>query len=349
MKASRSLSLVFALTVTLGVGELPAQQRGRTVPARRLVGPDTVSPPMRALVDAPPSPLWDLRPKSALEWKALVRRLQTSAEAGLPAYRQRLGVTLERSTIAGVRTFVLTPRTIAPENCNRLLLHLHGGGYVLFPGESGTYEAVRMAAHARVRVISVDYRMPPDHPYPAALDDAIEVWKEIIKTTRPKNVAVLGSSTGGGLTLALVLRAKKEGLPLPGAIAPGTPWSDLTKTGDTYQTNEGVDNQLVSYDGLLGEMAKLYAHGRDLREPLLSPVYGDYHGLPPAILTSGTRDLFLSNTVRVHRKLRAAGVVAELHVFEGQSHGQYSVAPDAPETKEYFAEHVRFFDQHLGR
>ena len=151
------------------------------------------------------------------------------------------------------------------------------------------------------------------------------------------------------MTLAMVLRAKQEGLPLPAAIAAGTPAADLTKTGDTYFTNDQVDNAIVSYDGLVSDMAKLYANGHDLKDPMISPVYGDYHGFPPSILTSGTRDLFLSNTVRVHRKMRAAGVDAELHVFEGQSHAQYAADLSAPETKEYFDEVTRFFGQRLAR
>jgi acetyl esterase/lipase len=206
-----------------------------------------------------------------------------------------------------------------------------------------------MAGFGRFKVISIDYRMPPDFPYPAAMDDAMAVWKEVVKTSDPKNMAIFGTSTGGGMTLAMVLRAKKEGLPLPAATAPGTPWSDMTKTGDTFFTNEKIDNILVSNDGWLGDAAKLYANGHDLKDPQLSPIYGDYAGFPPTILTSGTRDLFLSNTVRVHRKLRQAGAVADLHVFEGQSHAQYAGDPDAPETKEHFGELTKFFDRYLGK
>src|SRR5262245_49112483 len=124
-------------------------------------------------------------------------------------------------------------------------------------------------------------------------------------------MAIFGTSTGGGMTLAMILRAKAEGLALPAAIAPGTPWSDLTETGDSYKTNEWIDNVLVSYSGYLSHAARLYANGRDLKDPQLSPIYGDFTGFPPAILTSGTRDLFLSLTVLTHRKLRRAGVEAE--------------------------------------
>jgi acetyl esterase/lipase len=136
-------------------------------------------------------------------------------------------------------------------------------------------------------------------------------------------------------------------LPLPAAIAPGTPWTDLTKTGDSYFTNEGIDNILVSYDGWVGDAARLYAGGNDLKDPMLSPIYGDVSGFPPTLLTSGTRDLFLSNTVRMHLKLREAGVIAELIVFEGMSHAQYHMSVDARETRFHFGELERFFDRYL--
>ncbi len=161
-------------------------------------------------------------------------------------------------------------------------------------------------------------------------------------------MAIFGTSAGGALTLEAVLRAKQDGLPLPGAIAPGTPWSDMTKTGDSFYTNEMVDNILVSNDGWLGDAAKLYANGHDLKDPQLSPVYGDLSGFPPSILTSGTRDLFLSNTVRVHRKLRRAGVEADLNVYEGESHAQYQFDDRVPETREAFTEIAAFFGRHLG-
>jgi acetyl esterase/lipase len=212
------------------------------------------------------------------------------------------------------------------------MVHVHGGAYVFGGGEAAASEAILMANFGKIEVVSVDYRMPPDFPFPAAIDDGMAVWKEVAKSRDTKNLGLFGTSTGGGMTLAMVLKMKELKLPLPGAIMAGTPWSDLTKTGDTFYTNEFVDNVLGTNDGLLSAAAKLYAGKHDLKEPLLSPVYGDLSGFPPTILISGTRDLFLSNTVRVHQKLLQAGGVAELLVFEGESHAQYSAAPDAPET-----------------
>src|SRR5207302_916516 len=238
----------------------------------------------------------------------------TKTVQGLPAMRERLHVAVKPATIDGVRVFIVTPAVIPPEHRDKLLLHVHGGCYVLFPGESGTSEAIMMAGLGHFKVISVDYRMPPEGYFPAALDDAMTVYKAALKTSAPKNMAVFGTSAGGALVLEMMLRAKQKGLPLPGAIAPGTPMSDVTKTGDTFYTNEMVDNVLVSRDGFCHAATIVYAHGHDLKDPLLSPVYGDMHSFPPAILTTGTRDLLLSNTVRVHRKLREAGIDAQLEV-----------------------------------
>jgi acetyl esterase/lipase len=321
----------------------------RVVPGRSIPVPPTASPQLQAIIAAPYRvPNWNADPKSPAEWKELISRLAVAGAARQKEVREKLGVTLETSTIGGVKVFVLTPKDIPPANRNRLLVHVHGGGYVYNPGEAGTGEATVMAAYGGFKVISIDYRMPPDFPYPAAMDDAMAVWKEVVKMHDPRNMAIFGSSTGGGMTLAMILRARQEGLPLPAAIAPGTPWSDLTETGDTYKTNEWVDNVLVSYHGYLRRAAELYANGHDLKDPQLSPIYGDFSGFPPTILTSGTRDLFLSLTVLTHRKLRRAGVEAALEVFEGASHAQYYIDPFTPESKEAFAEIASFFDKHLG-
>jgi monoterpene epsilon-lactone hydrolase len=342
--------LCTAVFVALSGAAIGLEGPLRKLPARDVPVPTAdVSTEMQKLIGAPLQGVWNDHPKDADAWKAWVKTRSDGLAATLPGLREKLGVKVEATKIGGVNAFIVTPDNIPEANRDRLLVHVHGGGYVLFPGESGTREAILMAGYGKFKIISVDYRMPPDHPYPAAMDDAMAVWKEVVKTNDPKKMAIFGTSTGGGMTLAMVLRAKKEGLPLPAATAPGTPWSDMTKTGDTFFTNEMIDNILVSNDGWLGDAAKLYAGGTDLKDPQLSPVYGDLSGFPPTILTSGTRDLFLSNTVRVHRKLRQAGVVSDLHVFEGQSHAQYAGDPYAPETKEHFGELAAFFDKYLAK
>jgi len=340
------LTLVTFLTNLVAQTPAPGP---RNMPARTIPVPNTVSPQMQKLIAAPLSPTWNVIPKTAAEWKAQVAAGAAATMQALPALRAKLGVKVEPVTVGGVKAYRVTPRNIPPENANRLLVHVHGGCYVNGPGESGTTEAVLMAGFGHFKIISVDYRMPPDYPYPAALDDAMAVWKAAVKMADPKNMAIFGSSAGGALTLEMVLRAKRDHLPLPAAIAPGTPMADLTNSGDTFRTNAMLDNVLVAPDASCDKRAALYTNGHDLKDPFLSPLFGDMHGFPPAILTTGTRDLLLSNTVRVHRKLRQAGVEAFLQVYEGQSHGQYSRDVDAPETKEAFEEIAHFLDKHLGK
>jgi monoterpene epsilon-lactone hydrolase len=321
----------------------------RQVPAKTLQVPTDVSPQMQKFIAAPLNPAWNVLWKTGEEWRKAADKQAATVMQGLPAMRERLHVTVKPDTIDGVRVFDVTPAEIPPEHRDKLVIHVHGGCYELFPGEAGTSEAIMIAGFGHYRVIAVDYRMPPEAYFPAAVEDAVKVYRAALKSTPARNIAFIGTSAGGALTLEMALKARQDGLPMPGAIASGTPMSDVTKTGDSFYTNAMVDNVLVSPDGFCHAATIVYAHGHDLHDPLLSPVYGDMHGFPPTILTTGTRDLLLSNTVRVHRKLREAGVPAELNVFEGQSHAQYQFDDRVPETREAFDEISGFFDRYLGR
>ena len=320
------------------------------VPAKALPAPTAdISPGMQAFIGAPLNHDWNKLWKTGEEAREYADKQAADTVKTIPAMLERLHVKSEATTIDGVRAYTLTPDEIPPENKDKVLLHLHGGCYVLFPGESGTTEGIIMAGDGHYKVISVDYRMPPEAYFPAAVDDAVTVYKALLKDTPAKNIGVFGTSAGGALTLEMVLRAREQGLPAPGALGVGTPMSDATKTGDSFYTNEKVDNILVSRDGFCHAATLIYAKGHDLKDPLISPVYGDMHGFPPAILTTGTRDLLLSNTVRVHRKLRRAGIEANLQVYEGMSHAQYEFDDTVPESKEAFGEIASFFGAHLGK
>ena len=207
---------VLAAPIASAQGTPPA----REVPARMLPVPTTVSPQMQKIIGTPINPNWKVIPQTPEEWKAQVAKAADAVVKRLPALRDALKVSIEPMTIDGVKAFMLTPAVIPPQNRNRLLIHVHGGCYVNGPGESGTSEATMMAGFSGFKVLSVDYRMPPDHPFPAALDDAMTVWKAAQKMAPAKNMGIIGSSAGGGLTLAMVLKAKMDKLPLPGAIAP---------------------------------------------------------------------------------------------------------------------------------
>jgi monoterpene epsilon-lactone hydrolase len=177
----------------------------------------------------------------------------------------------------------------------------------------------------------------------------VAVYKAVIRNHDPRTVGVFGTSAGGGLALAMVLKLRDLGLPPPGALAPSTPWADLAGESDSYATNAHIDGVLPYYEGVLEACAKIYAGAAGLHDPLVSPAHGDFTGFPPSILTTGTRDILLSDTVRVYRAMRAAGVEARLEVHEALSHAEFNSAFDSPESALVFSDIARFFDTHLAR
>ena len=245
---------------------------------------------------------------------------------------------VETTRIAGVLCYDCVPRE-APRGDGPIYLFIHGGAFVVGAGTFAKAQGVRSADALGVRTVSVDYRMPPDHPFPAAPEDCVAVYQALIETVDPKRVVIGGSSAGGNLAAAATLMIRDRGIPLPAGTVLLTPEVDLTESGDTFRTNESLD---VVLKGGLPNCNALYANGYDLRDPYVSPLFGDFtRGFPPTLVQSGTRDLFLSNSVLIHRKLRDAGIDAELHVWEAMPHGGF-IPGDAPENAEIQAEVGRF-------
>lgn len=325
------------------------EQEKSGVEIREFPVPGSVSPQLAALMRRKPYAWWNTHLSSKEEWKAWAGELSSRNGALLPALCRRMRVRCEEGHMGGVHVYRLIPEEESPAGKGRMLLHFHSGGFLINTGDAAPLEAVMMCGITGMRAVSVDYRSLPGYAYPAPMEEAVNVYRELLESFAPGCVGVFGSSSGGALTLELVLHARLAGLPQPGALAAGTPCTDFTPTGDSFATNEGVDNVLVSYSGWLTDAVRMFAAGHDLTDPLISPIRADVSGFPPVMLTCGTRDLFLSSTVRMHRKLREAGVPADLVVIEGASHMQYAMLPDAPETAYHFRELGRFFDTCLGR
>ncbi len=321
----------------------------RKVPARIIPVPADVSPQLQQNIALPLDPLMFVVPNTLQQWREIVAKGEgVVTQKLMDSARSLFQVEVTSGTIGGVKVHIVRPKALPAKNQNKLLLYVHGGGYILNGGEGSVPEAMAMAHYGQMKVISIDYRMLPDHPFPAGLEDVIAVYKEVLKNYKPENIGFFGTSAGSGLVAAAMLKTRELNLPQPAVVGLGTPFIDITKTGDSYFTNQDIDNFLVTYDGLLHAIAKLYAGSNDMKNPLISPIYGDFtKGFPPTILTSGTRDLFLSNTVRTHQKLRAAGIEAYLQVFEGCSHAFYLQVLDSPESKQAYQEMVKFFERHL--
>jgi monoterpene epsilon-lactone hydrolase len=329
-------------------------QTPREIPAKRLMTPTTVSPQLQrsiATLAAAAAAGGGLpvgwMPSTTQEWKAVIAQLDAQAIAIAPAIKALFPHTVVLRQIAGVTVREITPDSLDPTKAGKLLVHFHGGGYALNSGEASTGEAVLGAHYSGMKVISVDYRTPPDHPFPAAVDDAVAVWKALRAEFPAEALGTFGTSAGGGLTLALALKLRELGETLPGAIALGTPWADLTGASDSYQVNAHVDGVFSTFDGFAKAMAHLYAGSTDVTHPLISPVFADYARFPPTIFVTGTRDILLSDTVRVYRAMRAAGVTARLEVHEAMSHAEYIYAFDSPESAVAFTDIAQFFDAHL--
>lgn len=312
------------------------------IPARTIPAPRSVSPAARAALGAG---LFEIEPYPDLAdpeaWRALAARTDPVLAEMMRARFSEDGVAVDEIERGGVGVFVVTPPDRLPVADDCVYFHVHGGGLHLGAGAACRAMAVVAARRFGVTTWSVDYRMPPDHPYPTPLDDCLTAYRALLTEHDPARVVVGGESAGGNLAAALLLRARDEGLPLPAGAVLITPEVDLTESGDSFATNLGVDTVLTRS---LMPANLLYANGHDLAHPYLSPLFGDFtRGFPPTLLQAGTRDLFLSNAVRMHRALRAAGVAAELHVFEAMPHGGFF---GAPEDDELDAEVRRFLTAH---
>lgn len=256
-------------------------------------------------------------------WRAYVDTQNQAILPMLAGLFSSSSTRVESLSVGGTTVFDITPSGIDPDS-RVIVLDIHGGGLILGGGEVCRVMGIGAAARTGHRTWAVDYRMPPDHLYPVALDDCLEAYRALLQVRLPGEIVVSGGSAGGNLAAALILRARDEGLPLPAAVILATPEVDLTESGDSFQTNEGVDPGLHS----LMPVNLLYANGQDLKHPYLSPLFGDLHSFPPTLLTTGTRDLYLSNTVRMHRALRAVNVKAELHVVEAGPHTGFPGSPE---------------------
>ncbi len=233
--------------------------------------------------------------------------------------------------IGGVSVAVLVPKNISDKNQGKAAMYIHGGGFAL--GNPDDAYAMRLAALLRIPVYGVKYRLAPEHPFPAALDDCLAVYAGLIESHGPDNVVVFGGSAGGNLALAMLIKANAEGLSMPAALGLSSPAADLTRTGDSPFANQGRD-PVLQWDNLMEYFALAYARENNPKDPLLSPVYANYWpGFPRTLIMTGTRDLFLSSSVRLARAMRQAGVDAKLWVWENMFHG-FELIPDLPEGQE---------------
>ena len=282
--------------------------------------------------------------------RAVVRNCQAAAFYGSEIYKQiraRYAVSIRQQRLGGVLAEVFTPaQGIAPNNEKRVLVNLHGGGFLEGSRSLSHLESIPIAAVGGIKVVSVDYRQAPEAKFPAASEDVTAVYRELLESYAPANIGIYGCSAGGLLTAETVAWLQNKHLPLPGAIGMFCMGATYTGKGDSPMIARAIKGAPAD------EFAKYFAYfaGASPTNPLVYPVFSDkvLQDFPPSLLITATRDHALSSVVFTHSRLSALGRESDLHVFEGLGHA-FFYDPALPESREVYALVSRFFDQHLKR
>jgi monoterpene epsilon-lactone hydrolase len=255
-------------------------------------------------------------------------------------------VDITETTLDGVACKVVIPKRVSAIKQDRVLICLHGGG---FTSDSGsTLEGTTIAALSGMKVIAAEYRLAPQHPFPAAVDDAVAVYKYLLKQYAPTKIGIYGTSAGAVLTAQMAVRSRTLGLPLPAVLGFFSGYVDLARYGDSrffYGTN-GFTNFGLMLPALKGLGMVPYVGDHDRHDPVLSPMYADLKGFPPTLCMTSTRDHCLSGTVDFHRALLRASVDARLMVFDAMPHAFWYLF-DLPESREALEAQANFLDRHL--
>jgi acetyl esterase/lipase len=258
--------------------------------------------------------------------------------------RKLYPVNMAEGNLAGVPVEIFTPMETPEKRKNLVLINLHGGGFVLDAGSMT--EGVPIANLTKTKVIAVKYRLAPESPFPAAVEDSIAVYREVLKNYKSQNIGVFGTSAGAILTAEFAVRARQLGLPLPSLLGFFSGTADLSKSGDSEAMYT-----LAGFNGdpqPIPEIVESYIGNHDRRDPVLSPLFADLKGFPPTLCMTGTRDSLLSQTTIFHRALLKAGVDARLVVFEAMPHAFWGRS-ELPESKEALAIMTEFIDDNLGK
>jgi monoterpene epsilon-lactone hydrolase len=287
------------------------------------------------------------RPRSLADWDRKNEQVSAFIAPMHLALARRLCITSSEEVLGGIPVLRIRPKDYHPDG--RLLVYLHGGGYVLFSAAAVLAVPALLAAATGAEVISIDYTLAPRGDWRTVTGEVLNVWRALLAAnTTAQAMAIVGDSAGGGLAAGSVLRMRDEGLALPAALHLLSPWSDLAEGGDSYETLSAADPSLDAQS--LSWAAAAYADPGDQRHPYVSPVYGDYsRPFPPTLIQVGTREIFLSHAVRQYQAIRAGGHVAILDVYEGMPHVHQGSIPEAPESRTAIARAAEFLDGYLTR
>jgi monoterpene epsilon-lactone hydrolase len=256
-------------------------------------------------------------------------------------------IKIEKINIDGVQAEWLVPSPSGARN-GKVILYLHGGGYVTGSIESHRMLCGLLAAHTDAQVLIPEYRLAPEHPFPAALDDSLKVFHWLLaQGYAPENIILAGDSAGGGLSVATTLALKDKSGSLPAAVVCLSPWTDLALTGLSHTTKAKAEAILTK--DVLREWAFCYTDESNLTNLLVSPVHGDFHGFPPLLIQVGSEEILLDDSILLAEKARSAGVAVTLKIWDGMWHVWQALGDLIPENKKTFEEIGQFVQGQFGR
>jgi acetyl esterase/lipase len=288
-------------------------------------------------------------------WIRLTMKQKPPGEAALVDFTRRrfnppgwivsmhsAGMKIERIDSSVKGEWISDPKA-APGD--KVIYYLHGGGYISGSAKTGRPLTAPLARKMGVRLFTIDYRLAPEHRFPAGLDDIVAGYHWLLSTgLDPRNLSVMGDSAGGGLALALAMTLRDSGAPLPASLVCLSPWTDMTGNSATIKANAERDPMFVAEDCHRYSSAYLGEHSR--LDPLASPLLGNLAGLPPMLIQVGRNEVLLDDARSLHEKVRATGGSSELHIFEGVPHGWHFGAPFVPESNEALRQIAEFVNRH---
>ena len=256
-------------------------------------------------------------------------------------------ITVEKINMEGIQAEWLIPFSSGTRS-EKVILYLHGGGYVTGSIEDHRMMCGLLANATGTKVLIPEYRLAPEHPFPAALDDALKVYQWLLdQGYSSANMIIAGDSAGGGLSIATVLALKEKSGSLPAAVVCLSPWADLALTGQSHTTKAKAE-AILNKD-VLHEWALCYTDESNLTNPLVSPVYGDFHGFPPLLIQVGSEEILLDDSTLLAKKTKSAGVDVTLKIWDGMWHVWQALGDLIPENKKTFEEIGQFVQRQFGR
>ena len=302
-------------------------------------------------------PLWAHAPDTiSSEWSAVLSKLGQGRDAKVPApddlqawkalqdadiaakvehaasFVETFNGTLRDITLGGVPVVEVTPDKLAPDD--KIAVYLHGGAYVFNSARGAITSAILLADETGLRVMAVDYTLAPHAKWQETTDQVLSVFAGLAEQdVAASDIVLYGDSAGGGLSAGSILKMRDQGMEMPAALILWSPWSDISETGDSYVTLRDAE-PFFTYRDVLGPSALAYADATDHRHPYVSPVYGDFtKGFPPTLIQGGTKEIFLSNFVRLYQALDQAGQTVKLDLYEGMPHVFMAALPESPESR----------------